>query len=168
MTAKIWTFHDATQSVGHGASTVVHNFSSQLRTQIGYNPSDCTVQRIVGHVQIIAPAGSTAYDAAKVFVGIVPIDDEAAAGAVYPEPFGDSVPWLWTHGGTVWVPDNPSATLGMPVIPDHVGSPHIDITAQRRIKGRDISLRMVSYDDSGITGTLNISLTARVLWLLRG
>lgn len=168
MTARVWTYHDTTTTIAHTNAANIIDFSANLRTQIGYNPSDVTVQRIVGHVQISAPASSTAYDGAKIFLGIVPVDDEAAGGAVYPEPYADSIPWLWTHGGQVWVPDNPSASLATPVIPDHIGSPHIDIQAQRRIKGRHVSLRMVGYDDSGITGTLNISVTARCLWLLRG
>ena len=166
MPDRVWTYHDTTTTLAHSSAGTILDLSSALRTQVDFKPSDVTCQRVVGHIQISAPASSTAYDSAKVFIGIVPVTSDARNAGSYPEPFADNVPWMWTHGGQVWVPDNPSATLATPVIPDHIGSPHVDIQTNRRIHGRDMSLVLIGYDDSGITGTLNISATLRVLWKL--
>ena len=166
MANRLWTYHDTTQTLGHGSATTVLNFRSGLESQSGMNPSDVTIQRIIGQINVSAPAGATAYDSAKIFLGIVPVSADAITAGALPEPFGENVPWTWTHGGQVFVPDNPAASLSTLLIPDHVASPPIDSTAQRRIRGRQMSLVMVGYDDSGITGTLNISVTARCLWLV--
>lgn len=166
MPNRTWTYHDTTTTLAHAAAANLMNFTAGLQSQLGYNPSDYTCQRIVGHVQLLAPAGATPYDSAKIFLGILPVDSDATAAGAYPEPFADSLQWMWTHGGLVSVPDNPSASLATLLIPDHVASPHLDIQTNRRIRGRSENLCLVGYDDSGISGTLNVSVTARVLWKL--
>lgn len=164
---RVWTYHDATQTVGHSAATNALNFTSGLQTQLDRKPFDYSIRRIVGSIQVSAPAGSSAYDSAKIFMGIVPVDADATASGAYPDPFGDNVPWLWTHAGQIFVPDNPAASLSTLCIPDHVASPLLDVRQARRIKGSGDQLCLVCYDDSGITGTLNISVSARCLWDVR-
>ena len=164
MANRTWTYHDVSTTLAHSTSGTLVDFTSALQSQTGFNPSDVTCQRIVGHLSLAAPAGSTAYDAAKIFLGIVPVSADARSAGAYPEPFADNVQWMWTHGGTVWVPDNPSATLSTPCIPDHVALPHLDIQTNRRIRGRDMDLVLIGYDDSGISGAINFAATLRVLW----
>lgn len=164
MANRVWTYHDVSTTLAHTSSGTLIDFTSGLQTQVDYKPSDVTAQRIVGHMSLATPAGGTAYDSAKIFLGIVPVSGDARAAGAYPEPFSDNVPWMWTHGGTVWVPDSPSASLATPLFPDHVALPHIDIQTNRRIHGRDMDLVMIGYDDSGITGALSFQATLRVLW----
>lgn len=166
MTGRTWTYHDFSTTMGGAPAASLHDFTSPLRTQVGFTPSDVTVQRIVGHLGQSAPGGATAYDSQKFFWGIIPVDGDAATAGAFPEPWADSVRWMWTHGGETWVPDNPSATLHTPLIPDHIALPHIDIQVNRRMRGRNQELHLVGYDDGGITGAVNVYGTLRVLWKL--
>lgn len=163
---RTWSFYDTTISVPHTNAGSLGNLTGILANDIGSNPRDYSHLRTVGSITISAPAGSTAYDSAKVFLGITVVDGDAAAAGSFPDPYGDNVDWIWTHGCQVFVPDNPSATLSTPCIPDHLASPWIDIRQARRMRGDEL-LYIVGYDDSGISGALNISIDLRTLWQVR-
>lgn len=163
---KIWNSKTGSTTIPHTASGDIANLTDGLETDLGRQLRDYTVERIVGNIQISAPAGSTAYDSAFVFLGIIPVSSDARTASAYPEPYSDNVPWLWTHGGQVFVPDNPSASLSTLCIPDGLASVSVDIRQRRRVKG-DSDIMLVGYDDSGITGTLNIAYNLRTLYTVR-
>lgn len=163
----LWTYHDVSTTLAHSSAGSLYDFTGVLENQVAFTPSDYTIRRIVGSMSISAPAGSSAYDSAKIFLGLGVFDVDAVSAGAYPEPWADNAHWMWTHAGQIYVPDNPSASLATPCYPDHLALPMVDIRQARRIKGRGYDLRLVGYDDSGITGTLNFSMTVRALWSIR-
>lgn len=162
----LWTYHDT--SVGMAATNAgsLHDFTGVLESQVGFTPSDYTLRRMVGSMAITAPAGSTAWDSSKFFLGLGVFDVDAVSAGAYPEPWADNAHWSWTHAGIIFVPDNPSASLTTPCIPDHLAMPLVDIRQPRRVRGRGYDMRLVGYHDNGI-GTLNFNMTVRCLWSIR-
>lgn len=160
---RVWSFMDVSTTLAHSAAGQIGDMSGVLEADISSNLRNYSHLRTVGSITVSAPAGSSAYDGAKIFLGITVVEEDAAAAGAWPDPYGDNVDWIWTHGAQIFVPDNPSASLATPCIPDHLASPWIDTSATRKIRGSK-RLSLVGYDDSGITGTLNISANLRTLW----
>lgn len=166
MSMRSWATVSTSTTLAHTNAGLICSLTDAHNTELGRNMRDFTMERIVGSINISAPAGSSAYDSATVFLGIATVENDAVAAGAYPDPFGDNIPWLWTLGAQVFVPDNPSASYSTLCVPEHLSSPWLDIRQQRRVKG-DQSIVLVGYDDSGITGTLNISANLRTLVTVR-
>lgn len=162
-----WAPHSGVTTIAHTNSASIHNLTNDHESKLGRTLANYTVERVVGSIQMSAPAGSTAYDSAHVFLGLCVLENDAIGAGAIPEPFTDEVPWLWTWGVQLFVPDNPSATLATLLIPDHAAAPYLDIRQQRRVTGYNHSLILCGYDDSGISGALNISFQARSLFRIR-
>lgn len=162
-----WSPHSGSTTIAHTNAAVIHNLTNDHETKLGRTLANYTVERVVGSIQISAPAGSTAYDSAHVYLGLAVVENDSIGAGILPEPFADEIPWLWTWGVQLFVPDNPSASLATLCIPDHAASPYLDIRQQRRVAGFNHSLVLVGYDDSGITGALNVSFQARSLFRIR-
>ena len=148
-------------------AAALFNLQSQLETDLGLTLHNHTVERIVGNVVLEVPASTSPGRAYTAFLGLAILDiDQITSGAV-PDPFEDSINWIWEYGAKVYADHTVPSSYASPAVPHHLSSPVLDIRQRRRARGSNQRLVLVGYQDNGLGATPSINVSLKTLFRLR-
>ena len=158
-TNLVWVRDSSNVIMPASASGVLYNASTRLDTKTGRTVSNWTVERSILDLQLTVPAGTTPGRSYAAFLGLVVLEDDAVAAGAIPEPFSDTVDWIWIAGPRVYADHTVPASYASPGVPHSASHIEVDVRNKRRIKQQGQSLCLVGYHDNNLGANPAINFT---------